>query len=643
MLNSVRRRTGDDLLSALNAVITEPRVSLALRRADELRISAAHAPAPASVVRCLAEVIRNGDDVSVLASIHALGAVADVLADEVLIGIVSEGVEPYAAHAAWSLAARRPQPAAVGPLLQLFMDGGFPAMLAERTLIEWTLLDAETMTEVARAGRYTSDWATRRRIANVYESMREAVSSPRVRFADEHPLSQSTGGLVVVQPCVHARIDRSGSTLGVGDSGGVASLLRSLGPALAAQSSIAEVITVTRSTGFEPLSEHISDGHRVERLKIGPEGPLPSREAWQYRLQVEDQLFALGTSLRGKRVVWHLRMADVGTLAAASVARRLGQAVVFTAVPDPHIVLDGLQDNGRLNRDQFGVEDAAHQYWFRARLVERVARQADHLVLLPRPTIRAELRELIGLGDVMSDERATSVPEGVDVGAADRARLLLRGGGPGRAARAALAAIPDERRHLPWLLTVGRLHPSKGAHRLVEAVAGDRSLSSAVNVVIVGGDLRHPSADERSTVERIQAAASAAPVGLVTLTGHLPPTDVAELLAYVAAHGGAYVCASDKEEFGLAIVEALAAGAAVVVPRRGGPQTFVVDDDTGVVCDTSSVPALRDGIHRCLALGSKPGRQDRARDMVRSTLSIELMAATLGGVYSDVAAVRTRR
>ncbi len=641
MIDSLQRRADGDLLSAINAVVNEQRLSLALRRADELRLSAAHAPRPAAVARCLAEVIRDGDDVSALAAIHAIGAVADDLADSVLIELVAEGVEPYAAHAAWSLSARRPQSAAVGPLLQLFMGGGFPAMLAERTMIEWARLDVETMTQVARAGANTSDWPERRRLADVYESMKEAVGAPRSVLGGEPSLTSS--GLVVVQPCVHARIDREGSTLGVGDSGGVASLLRSLGPALAAQSSIAEVITVTRSNGSEPVTEHIGDGHRVERLEIGPEGPLPSREAWQYRLDVERQLLALGTSLCDRKVVWHLRMADVGTLAAASVARRLGQAVVFTAAPDPHIVLDALQDTGRLRRDQFGVEDAAHQYWFRARLVERVARQADHLVLLPRPTIRTELSELVGIGDVVTDDRVTSVPEGVDVAAAERARASLCHSGPDKAVLAVLAAIPEERRGLPWLLTVGRMHPSKGAHRVVEAVAGDPTLVNEVNLVIVGGNFAQPTADERSTIERIQAAARTAPRGLVTLTGHLPPANIAALLAYIAAHDGTYVCASDKEEFGLAIVEALAAGAPVVVPRRGGPQTFVVDNDTGVVCDTSSVPALREGIRRCRTLGPKPGRQDRARSMVRSTLSIETMASTLGGVYSDVAAVRTNR
>ncbi|HQZ36836.1 MAG TPA: hypothetical protein PK020_20585, partial [Ilumatobacteraceae bacterium] len=266
MNHSLQGRADGDLLSAIDAVVNEPRVSLALRWADELRLTAARAPRPAAVARCLRELIRSGDDVSALAAIHAIGAVADDMADRVLVDIVADGVEPYAAHAAWSLAARRPQRDAVRPLLQLFMGDGFPAMLAERTLIEWARLDVATMAEVARAGAVLPNWPERRRLADLYESMRQAV--------DASPLSNTDGsgtgsGLVVVQPCVHARIDRDGSTLGVGDSGGVASLLRSLGPALAAQASIAEVITVTRANGSEPAMEYLGDGHRIERLTIG--------------------------------------------------------------------------------------------------------------------------------------------------------------------------------------------------------------------------------------------------------------------------------------------------------------------------------------------------------------------------------------
>lgn len=635
MIDSLQRRSDHELLRAIDAVVSEPRLSLALRRADDLRTCAAHAPRAASVARCLAEVVREGDDVSSMAAIHAIGAVADPLVDRVLTDLVIDGAEPYAAHAAWSLAARRPQPEGVAALVQLALAGGFPAMLAERTLIEWARNDGRLLADVAGAGRNMSDWDTRRRIVRLYEAMQEAAT-PTLTRIDPH---DGGGGLVVVQPCVHARIDRDGSTLGVGDSGGVASLLRSLGPALAGHPSIAEVITVTRSTSSEPRRETIARGHRVERLQIGPDGPLPSREAWQYRIEVERQLLALGTSLIGRRVVWHLRMADVGTLAAAAVARRLGQPVVFTAVPDPHIVMDALQENGRLGRDRFGVEDAAHQYWFRARLVERVARQADRLVLLPRPTLRTELRELVGVDDAFDRDRATDVPEGVDIAAADRARIALQAEGQAAVVANVLSTIPPERRSLPWLLTVGRLHPSKGAHRLVAAVAGDAMLAGEVNVVIVGGNLVRPNADEQSTIERIRGAARSAPHGSVTLTGNLPPSDVAALLAHLAANGGTYVCASDKEEFGLAIVEALGAGATVVVPRRGGPQTYVVDGDTGVVCDTSSINSLRDGVVRARALVPAVGRAVRAREMVRTSLSIERMAATLADVYRSASSV----
>ncbi len=635
MIDSLQRRSDHDLLRAIDAVVTEPRLSLALRRADDLRTCAAHAPRPAAVARCLAEVVREGDDVSSLAAIHAIGAVADPLADSVLTDLVLDGDEPYAAHAAWSLAARRPQSNGVAALVQLALAGGFPAMLAERTLIEWARNDSHLLADVAGAGRNTTDWSTRQRLARLYEAMRAAASPTRF----DRPALDGEGGIVVVQPCVHARIDRDGSTLGVGDSGGVASLLRSLGPALAGHPSVAEVITVTRSTNSELRSELIADGHRVVRLEIGPDGPLPSREAWQYRIDVERQLIALGSSLIGRRVVWHLRMADVGTLAAAAVARRLGQPVVFTAVPDPHIVMDALQDDGRLGRSRFGVEDAAHQYWFRARLVERVARQVDHLVLLPRPTLRAELHELVGVEDAFHPARATDVPEGVDIASADRAQAALQVDGPAAVVTRVLSMIPPERRTLPWLLTVGRLHPSKGAHRMVAAVSSDATLADEVNVVIVGGNLERPSADEQSTLERIRGAARTAPAGLVTLTGNLPPSDVAALLAHVAANGGTYVCASDKEEFGLAIVEALAAGAVVVVPRRGGPQTYVADGDTGVVCDTSSIESLRDGVRRARALVPAEGRAARAREMVRTTLSIEQMAATLADVYRSASSV----
>ena len=591
---------GDALSAVINELQAEPRLTAALRHAETLRVTAALGSEPAIDAEQLAAVVRDSDDLSAIAAIHALGAVADSLADTVLLDVVLQGEEPFAGHAAWALGARGSSPEAIIALVDLLAAGGFTAMLAERTLLEW-----------ARAGESRPPDAPLRRF----------MSDP------------GTDGIVVIQPFLHARIDADGSALGAGDAGGIASLLRSLGSALGRLHSIDEVVTVTRRHADEPRSELLTAHHRVERIDVGTSGNLPWREAWVHRVQIEEALLALGERYAHRRVVWHLRMADVGTLAASAAARRLGQRVVFTAAPDPHIVIDAMQDHGRLDRRRFGVEEAAAQFWFRARMVERLAAHADHLVVLPRPSIMNELVDLIGLDAVDVARRVTVVPEGVDVGEVERAGARLRAGHTSAAVARVIQSLPIERRGLPWIITVGRLHPSKGPQRIVDAVAADPALSERVNVVLVGGDIVSPSADEQSTIELVRRAARDSHVGLVTLTGHLPPAEVSDLVAHVVATGGIYVAASDKEEFGLAIVEALAAGAVVVAPRRGGPSTYVEDGRTGVLCDASTAGELTAAIAAALALVPVAGRAARASAMVRDNLSVERMAERLGGVY----------
>ncbi len=199
-----------------------------------------------------------------------------------------------------------------------------------------------------------------------------------------------------------------------------------------------------------------------------------------------------------------------------------------------------------------------------------------------------------------------------------------------------IASLPPERRHLPWVLTVGRLHPSKGAHRVVGAVAGSVELVDSVNVVVVGGDLGAPSADEQSALDLVVCADDSGRPGLVTLTGHLPPRDVADLLAEMVHRDGIYVGAADKEEFGLAIVEALAAGAAVVAPARGGAASYLMGREIGLLCDTSSVAAIASSIRRALAMAPDRGRAARARAMVRAELGVDSMARRLAGIYGDL-------
>jgi glycosyltransferase involved in cell wall biosynthesis len=99
------------------------------------------------------------------------------------------------------------------------------------------------------------------------------------------------------------------------------------------------------------------------------------------------------------------------------------------------------------------------------------------------------------------------------------------------------------------------------------------------------------------------------------------------------------VSASVKEEFGIAILEAMAAGLVVVAPAGGGPATYVAHGDTGILTDTSTPQVVATATHAALDLAESPGaaaRVRRARDMIRTRFGIDTMAADLASVYEQV-------
>jgi len=482
-------------------------------------------------------------------------------------------------------------------------------------------------------------------------------------------------GLTVAQMFLHADIDPQLTSAGSGDNGGIATLLVRLGNALTANhpesaeeitahladpstiEGIERVITLSRgsaASALGSLSQAASTvrGHAYASVPLLSE-PVASADAWPLRIAAHRGIRRI-LRAAGSVDAIHLRMADVGSLAASDVARDLEIPVVFTVAPDPHAVIQTLDRARELTRENFGDVDEREHYWFRTRLVQRLAADAAHTVLFPRPNLQVDMRELVGIDIESHPERHSIVPEGIDLEVVDRAvgeAADLVGGleaTPALASlRTLLADLPDDRRGLPLLISVGRFHRVKGMATIVDAWANG-PLRERANLLLIGGDLVNPSGDEREQLDRINATIAPegrAAAGLL-LPGHQPNDTVARWVAAArfgipgySAPNGVYVCGSLKEEFGIALLEAMAAGLMVVAPAGGGPATYVVEGDTGFLTKTANVKLLARAIEQALdaACAEKSdARAVRSRETVVNSFTIQAMATALTEVYRTI-------
>ena len=175
-------------------------------------------------------------------------------------------------------------------------------------------------------------------------------------------------------------------------------------------------------------------------------------------------------------------------------------------------------------------------------------------VLAPLPSIASLLREA-GVR-----VRIAIVPStGIDVAA-------FAGAGSGADARAAVRSRWGIPPRAPLLLFVGRLAREKNVGLLLSVLA---ALSTDTWLVLVGDG-----------PERVALEAQAVRAGLAPRTvfaGTQPPAAVAEALAAADL----FVFPSATETFGIAMIEAMAAGCAVVAVRAPASSDLLRDGETG--------------------------------------------------------------
>ena len=181
----------------------------------------------------------------------------------------------------------------------------------------------------------------------------------------------------------------------------------------------------------------------------------------------------------------------------------------------------------------------------------------------------------------------------------------------------------------PFLVgIVGELSEVKGQAEFVRAASiVARQFESPVDFLIVGEDASETK-QNRAALEALVAAEGLQ--GRVHLLGRR--ADVPQILASLDL----FVSASRTEAFGLAIVEAMACGAAVIATSTEGAREIIDDDVTGRLVPVGDYEALAAVILQLL--GDAPRRSSfiaRAGERVRARWSIQRMADETERIYQE--------
>jgi len=301
-----------------------------------------------------------------------------------------------------------------------------------------------------------------------------------------------------------------------------------------------------------------------------------------------------------------------GGLAAVLLRARIGVPFTFTA----HSL--GAQKMDKMGADRTNLAELDAHYHFSTRLIgERLSMSHSGVNITSTHQERFEQyghRAYQAGIDVDDDNRFAVVPPGVNLAIfgsdatapdEDQTRRMV----DDRLAR----DLAPERIGLPVVVASSRLDPKKNHLSIFEAFAADEALRTSANLVVLTGSLDDPlrsddgvSAGELEVLRPIRAVISSGGLEGSVAAFALPGQQrLAAAYRYLAERRSVFCLTALYEPFGLAPLEAAAAGLPLVVTRNGGPSESLVEGDTeyGVLVDPADAASVAAGLNRALGPG----------------------------------------
>jgi sucrose-phosphate synthase len=355
-------------------------------------------------------------------------------------------------------------------------------------------------------------------------------------------------------------------------------------------------------TGSYPGAPNV----RILRIPCGPDEFLPKEELWPY----------LGTEFVPRFLDLYRREGSLpdavtahygdGGLCAAMIEERTGIPFSFTA----HSLGAQKMDKMKIARPDIAEADA--RYHFSSRIVaERLAMNRSNVNVTSTGQERFNQythNAYRGAVDPTDDTRFAAVPPGVALHIFDRSSTHDGEEAVRELVEASLERdLRPGRAGLPCVIASSRLDPKKNHLALVEAFAGSRTLRESANLVILTGSLEDPLGDygsardeERAVLDSLMEVIDRARMrGEVSMFAVRGQRALAAAYRHLAGRRSVFALTALYEPFGLAPLEAMAAGLPAVVTKFGGPAESMRegDEEYGILVDPTDPEDVGAGLH----------------------------------------------
>jgi len=346
---------------------------------------------------------------------------------------------------------------------------------------------------------------------------------------------------------------------------------------------------------------------RIIRIPCGPPGFLRKEDLWPY-LGTEwvPNILDFYRQEGRKPGATTTHYAD-GGLCGALIEQQTGIPFTFTG----HSL--GAQKMDKMHIDAGNLAELDDHFRFSKRIVaERIAMNRAARVIVSTEMERMEQyahSAYRGAVDVGDDGHFAVIPPGVNLRIFDRLvvndqeeevqahieRMLERD-------------IAPERRNLPVIISSSRLDAKKNVIGLVEAFAQNQELQKRANLAIVVRGMDHPlqehsklTANEGAILEKVVAIIEEDDLwGKITAFSLNSQQALAAGYRHLAQRKSIFCLAALYEPFGLAPLEAMAAGLPAVVTQNGGPSESLFDATTetafGVLVDPADPTDIARGL-----------------------------------------------